>query len=59
MYTHWRTCQNLLRGKKIYSKSDNLGSILVGEFRDDEPWKVKEYDKNGDITRMIENGIKK
>ena len=27
------------------------GVKLVGEFREDAPWNITEYDKNGNITK--------
>ena len=33
------------------------GGELVGEFRDQEPWNVTEYDKEGNITERWVNGV--
>jgi hypothetical protein len=41
-------------GQETHTLTD--GSKLVGEFRDDEPWEVKEYDKNGNIIGKTVNG---
>ena len=42
---------SVFHGKGTHTLPD--GSKLVGEFRDDEPWEVNEYDKNGNIIEKI------
>ena len=32
------------------------GEKYVGEFKGNEPWNVKEYDKNGKLTKKFVNG---
>ena len=34
------------------------GGKFVGEWRENDPWNIIQYDKNGNILRKIVNGVK-
>ena len=44
-------------GKGIYNYPD--GSRYVGKFRDDKRWYGKQYNKNGKINVIFDNGVQK
>ena len=34
------------------------GGKLVGEFRENDPWNITDYDKNGNIKVKYVNGVR-
>ena len=45
-----------VNGQGTYTFSD--GGKGIGDFREDNPWNITEYDKNGNIIGKIVNGVK-
>ena len=43
-------------GQGTYTFPD--GGKLVGEFREDAPWNITDYDKNGNIKAKYVNGVR-
>ena len=43
-------------GQGSYTFPD--GGKLVGEFREDAPWNITDYDKNGNIKVKYVNGVR-
>ena len=44
-------------GQGIYSFSD--GIKWMGEWREDTPWNITEYSKNGKVNGKMVNGVQK
>ena len=47
----------IYHGKGIYTFSD--GIKWIGEWREDKPWNITEYSKNGEVNGKMVNGMQK
>ncbi len=58
--SRWRKIYWRVEGRGQTWKRDTFfsdGTKITGEFREDEPWKITVFDKDGNIIRKMLDGV--